>query len=59
MDKNIIIIPNTIDPYGYEAIPILAYPNGFIYRFRFDEEWVEDSLFHREDLVGKNGYIII
>ena len=59
MDKNLIIIPNTIDPYGYEAIPILAYPDGFIYRFRFDEEWVHDSIIHRSELIGKLGYIVL
>ena len=59
MDKHLVIIPNTISPYGYETVPVLATPNGFQYRFRFDEEWVQDSIVHRPDLNGKKGYIVL
>lgn len=59
MDKHLVIIPNTISPYGYETIPVLAFPEGFQYRFRFDEEWVQDSIVHRQDLNGKEGYIVL
>lgn len=59
MDKYIVVIPNTITPYGYEMVPILAYPEGFKYRFRYDEEWVDKSLFLRNDLKGKEGYIVL
>jgi hypothetical protein len=59
MDKYLAIIPNTISPYGYETVPVLATPDGFQYRFRFDEEWVQDSIVHRNDLSGKKGYIIL
>ena len=59
MDKNLVIIPNTLAPYGYEIVPILAYPNKFRYRFRFDEEWVEPAVFYKEDMTGKPGYIVL
>ena len=59
MDKHLVIIPNTISPYGYETVPVLATPTGFQYRFRFDEEWVQNSIVHRSDLNGKEGYIVL
>jgi hypothetical protein len=59
MDRNLVIIPNTISPYGYETVPVLASPDGFQYRFRFGEEWVQDSIVHRPDLNGKQGYIVL
>ncbi|MCW8889349.1 MAG: hypothetical protein OQL20_01660 [Sedimenticola sp.] len=59
MDNYLAIIPNAIDPYGYETVPILAYPEGFKYRFRYDEEWVENTLLHQTDIINKPGYIIL
>lgn len=59
MDKYLAIIPNTIDPYGYEIIHVLAYPVGFEYRFRFDEKWVDKTTAIQSDIIGKKGYILL
>ncbi|NKC16056.1 MAG: hypothetical protein GKR94_28800 [Gammaproteobacteria bacterium] len=60
LEKYIVFIPNTFGPYGYELIQILAYPTGFRFRFRFDEEWVEEKVRNRlGDLVGRDGYILL
>lgn len=59
LERNIIIIPNTIEPYGYELIKIIAYPKGFKYRFRFDEEWVDTKVSGNiKDLTSKTGVIV-
>jgi hypothetical protein len=59
-DQYLIIIPNAITPYGYELTKIMAYPKGFRYRFRFDEEWVHEEVRNNFlNLVGKKGLIII
>lgn len=58
-DKYMYLIPNTIVPYGYELVHILAYPKGFRYRFRFDEEWVEEKVKNKSsDLSGKEAIIV-
>lgn len=58
-DQYIIIIPNAINPYGYELTKIMAYPKGFRYRFRFDEEWVHDEVKSNiSTLKGKKGLIV-
>ncbi len=48
-----------IVPYGYELIQIMAYPAGFQYRFRFDEEWVSENVKSKlSSLDGHKGYIV-
>lgn len=60
LGKYIIIIPNAIVPYGYELVQIMAYPTGFVYRFRFDEEWVQENVKNNLSvLVGMKGYIVL
>ncbi len=60
MTEKVVFIPNAIEPYGFEIVNILAYPDGFKYRFRFDEEWVHDKVkYNPEELIGKTGYIIL
>lgn len=41
--NQLVIVFNTVVPYGYELVNILAYPNGFVQRFRFEEEWLDLS----------------
>jgi hypothetical protein len=60
LEKYIVLIPNAIDPYGYEIVNILAYPNGFTYRFRFDQQWVHNKVQHNiPNLINKQGYIVL
>ncbi len=60
LEKYVIMIPNTIEPYGYELINILAYPSGFVYRFRFGEAWVQEKVQSRlSDLKDKPGFIVL
>lgn len=60
LEKYVVLIPNAIEPYGYELINILSYPSGFQYRFRFDEEWVQDKVRHNiTKLNNKKGYIVL
>jgi hypothetical protein len=60
VDKYLIMFPNMIPPYGYELVQIMAYPSGFVYRFRFDEEWVQEKIKNNDlqFLEGKRGYIV-
>ncbi len=59
MENHIVMMPNMIIPYGYEIVPIMAYPAGFIYRFRFDEEWLSDRIkADVSSLSAKKGYIV-
>ena len=60
IEKYIVFVPNTFGPYGYEMVQILAYPNGFRFRFRFEQEWVHEKVKNRlEDLEGLEGYILL
>ena len=60
LEDYVVLIPNAIDPYGYELINILAYPSGFQYRFRFDEEWVQEKLRNNiTKLENKKAYIVL
>jgi hypothetical protein len=38
------IVANTLSPYGDELPAILAYPNGFCYRARFEDKWLDRQL---------------
>ena len=59
-DKYIVFIANAIEPYGYEIVNVLAYPPGFKYRFRFDEEWVQDEIKSQiADLTDREAYIVL
>ncbi|MCL5113732.1 MAG: hypothetical protein M1372_01000 [Patescibacteria group bacterium] len=60
LENYVVLIPNAIEPYGYELVNILAYPSGFQYRFRFDEEWVQEKLRNNiAKLNNKKGYIVL
>lgn len=52
--NQLVVVPNTLAPYGYELVNLLAYPAGFIQRFRFEEEWVTAGLQATE-----TGYIVL
>lgn len=54
--SQLVVVPNAINPYGYEMVNILAYPSGFLQRFRFEDEWVEAGI---NVLVGSDGYIVL
>ncbi|HKI62017.1 MAG TPA: hypothetical protein VKA31_06965 [Mariprofundaceae bacterium] len=56
----LIAMPNAIVPYGYEMIPILAYPNGFSFRFRFEEAYVAEGVRPLiNNLEDQKGYIVL
>lgn len=66
MDNNqitkefVVFIPNAINPYGYELINIMAYPSGFVYRFRFDERYVSEQIkSNLSNVIGKEAYIVL
>ena len=60
LENYVVLMPNAIEPYGYELVNILAYPAGFQYRFRFDEEWVQEKLRNNiTKLTNKKGFIIL
>lgn len=60
LENSIVFIPNTIDPYGYELVNILAYPAGFTYRFRFKDDWVQQKVQIRiSELKDMPGYILL
>ncbi|MBO0905596.1 hypothetical protein [Jiella sonneratiae] len=46
----IFLIANSIFPYGYDAVKILALPNGSRYRARFDQHFVSEQV--RRDFHG-------
>lgn len=58
-DRYVYLIPNTVVPYGYELIHILAYPEGFRYRFRFDEEWVAEKVKNKLSTLPKKEAVIV
>jgi hypothetical protein len=55
--KQLVVVFNTVEPYGYELVNLLAYPDGFTTRFRFEDDWVDASL----GIPEKNtlGYIVL
>ena len=59
-NKYLIAIPNAIEPYGYEMIPILAYPKGFTFRFRFEKRYVAERVQNSiSTLEDKEGFIVL
>lgn len=40
----LVLLFDTVEPYVYETIPILFYPNGFIYEARFKKRHIENSV---------------
>lgn len=42
--QQLVVVFNTVEPYGYELVNLLAYPDGFTARFRFEDEWFDASL---------------
>ena len=60
IERFIVFIPNTHGPYGYEMAQILAYPNGFSFRFRFDAKWVHEKVKNILDRIpGISGYVLL
>lgn len=43
-NPEIFIIANSIFPYGYDAIKVLALPDGAKYRARFDQHFVSEQI---------------
>lgn len=43
-EPEIFIIANSIFPYGYDAVKILALPDGAKYRARFDQHFVSEQV---------------
>ena len=53
----LVIIANSVFPYGYDAARVLGLPRGSLYRARFDENFVSEQV--RRDfrhLGGRRGY---
>jgi hypothetical protein len=40
----LFLVANSIFPYGYDAVKVLALPNGAIYRARFDQKFVSEQI---------------
>lgn len=59
MANHLVIVANTLEPYGYELIRILAVPNGFRHRFRFESEWVDHGVVSKPPIPGSIGYIVL
>jgi hypothetical protein len=57
--EQLVVIPNTVAPYGYELVDILAYPTGFLQRFRFESEWVDFGTKGAAAAKGSPGYIVL
>jgi len=56
----LVIIPNTLEPYGQELVHIMFFPNGFRFRFRFKEEWLGSEVVYRIDMLDDmSGYIVL
>lgn len=49
-EPEIFIVANSIFPYGYDAVKILALPDGAKYRARFDQHFVSEQV--RRDFHG-------
>lgn len=56
--NQLVVVFNTIEPYGYELVNLLAYPDGFTARFRFEDEWFDASL-AGTIARGAVGYIVL
>lgn len=56
--NQLVVVFNTLEPYGYELVNLLAYPAGFTARFRFDDKWFDAPL--AGILTGATpGYIVL
>src|SRR3990172_4338085 len=54
----VLIIINTIPPYCYEINSILALPDGFEYRVRFQEKWIP-TITDPVRIAGHPGLIVL
>ncbi len=58
MPNRINFIVNSLDPYQYEIHNILALPIGSVFRFRYQDKWINKDCFSKSLLIeGLEGYV--
>jgi hypothetical protein len=54
-----MFVIHSVDPYCYELGQIFALPNGFKYRHRYDERWVDASVRDNLDAVAGQDVLVV
>jgi hypothetical protein len=59
-ENRINFVINSLDPYQYEIVNLLALPSGSKFRFRYQDKWIDKNCFSKNLLKnGLNGFIFL